>query len=237
MVAPLWLALALAGAATAAPEAPVPKALAKGSYPWYDAANDAAKPILPSREWDWDWVPDWKVDKLVGGLKIPGIGSLGDLVALVIIAGALAAFGATLFWLWRRYEPGVGNGDAEARRRAGALRIEGLPEGLRPETDDPWDEARRRRERGDYAGAVVCLFAHQLLTLDRLGQVRLVPGRTGRQLVRAVDDAHFRGCVEPTLRLFEAVYYGHRAPSREAFEAVWGLAESFEQRAAAGAGP
>jgi hypothetical protein len=191
---------------------PVPHALRAGKYPWYDAARDSVRPIVPKARWNWDWV-----------------------IALAIIALALVAFTGMLVWLWLRYEPGLAESQAEARRRAGASRIEGLPEGLRPETDDPWNEALRRRDRGDYAGAVVCLFAHQLLTLDRLRLLRLVPGRTGRQLVRAIDDAAFRGCVEPTLRLFEAVYYGHRVPPREAFEALWVCAEQFEQRAGAGA--
>lgn len=227
----LWLALGVL--AVEAPASPAREALAKGEYPWYDSATDSAKSTIPKKDWNWDWVPDWK---LRFNWKIPGIGTLGDLIALAIIVTALAVFAGILFWLWRRYEPGLSDAEMEARRRGTALRIEGLPEGLRPETDDPWNEALRRRQRGDYAGAVVCLFAHQLLTLDRLRQVRLIPGRTGRQLVRAIDDAHFRGCVEPTLRLFEAVYYGHRAPSHEAFEAVWSLAEQFERRVAAGAG-
>lgn len=230
----LWLSLGVL-AADAAAEAPAPaarEALTEGHYPWYDPATDSAKSTIPRKDWNWEWAPDWK---LRSG-NIPGLGSLGELVAAALIIIALGVFAGILIWLWRRYEPSLGDEEAENLRRGTALRIEGLPEGLRPETDDPWNEALRRRQRGDYAGAVVCLFAHQLLTLDRLRQVRLVPGRTGRQLVRAIDDAHFRGCVEPTLRLFEAVYYGHHAPSREAFEAVWSLAEQFEQRVAAGAG-
>jgi hypothetical protein len=223
--AALWLALGHVSAAPAAP--PVQKALAEGDYPWYDTPADSAKPTIPPRGWDWEWVPDWD-------LKVPGLGGLGNVVALAIVLVAFAAFGAILYWLWRRYEPGLGDLEGNGRRTGGALRIEGLPEGLQPETDDPWSEALRRRQRGDYAGAVVCLFAHQLLELDRLQQVRLVPGRTGRQLVRTVEDAELRSCVEPTLRLFESVYYGHRAPSAPAFEAVWALAEQFQQRVAAG---
>jgi hypothetical protein len=230
----LWLGLIVIGIEPAASTStsPVREALTEGDYPWYDSANDSAKSTIPRADWNLDWVPDWNL----GTVKVPGLGSLGDLIALLMIVAALAVFAGTLYWLWRRYEPGLADAEAEARRRVGALRIEGLPEGLRPETGDPWNEAVRRRERGDYAGAVVCLFAHQLLTLDRLGYVRLVPGRTARQLVRAIDDAYFHRCVEPTLGLFEAVYYGHRSPSREAFEAVWAFAEQFEQRVAGGVG-
>jgi hypothetical protein len=76
------------------------------------------------------------------------------------------------------------------------------------------------------------MFAYQLLSLDSLSMIRLIPGRTGRQLVRSVGDRQLRGWVEPTLRLFEAVYYGHRPPSPEAFEAAWISAQAFQQRVA-----
>ena len=69
--------------------------------------------------------------------------------------------------------------------------------------------------------------------MHRRKRLRLVPGRTGRQLVRSVADRELRLCVEPTLRLFELVYYGHRAPSAEAFEAVWALALQFQSRVSA----
>jgi hypothetical protein len=113
-------------------------------------------------------------------------------------------------------------------------RIEGLPAGVGFDVNDPLAEARRLRDLGDLSGAVVYLFAHQLLSLDRVKQVRLVPGRTGRQLVRSVVDRNLRRCVEPTFRLFEAVYYGHHAPSPRGFEAAWALAQEFERHLAAG---
>jgi hypothetical protein len=40
--------------------------------------------------------------------------------------------------------------------------------------------------------------------------------------------------VEPTLRLFETVYYGHRIPSASMFEPVWASAEAFRRRVAGG---
>ena len=52
--------------------------------------------------------------------------------------------------------------------------------------------------------------------------------------MRSVADRGLRRCVEPTLRLFEAVYYGHRPPSPPAFEAAWALAEEFERATAPG---
>jgi hypothetical protein len=156
-----------------------------------------------------------------------------------LVVLALSLLLVILFELWRRYRPiAVDEEGTIVTRGPVAGRVEGtLPAGVRPGTDDPWAEALRCRERGEYARAIVCLFAHQLLTLERSRRLRLTPGRTGRQLVRTIDDRAVRGCVEPTLRLFEMVYYGHRVPSPEAFEAVWSLTDEFERRVAGGLAP
>jgi hypothetical protein len=212
---------------------PVKKALESGKYPWYDPKSETVKPVWPP---DLNWLTDW-LDRWFGKRRVPGIGRLGDLIAVGLAMLALAVFLMVLFELWKRYRP-VNEGDAARQIEMGtSSRIEDLPAGVRPETADPWAEAVARRARGDLAGAIICLFAHQLLTLDRLQQIRLVPGRTGRQYIRAIDDRELHSSVEPTLRLFEEVYYGHHIPSLEAFERVWALAESFEKRVAAGVVP
>jgi Domain of unknown function (DUF4129) len=218
------------------PSTTVRRALEKGKYPWYDAGKDAVRPVWPPREWDLDWLERW-LRGLFGDRKLGGVAPTGEMVALVLAVLGLTILLAVLVVLWRTYRPEARGLLAAGGGPGGASRVEGLPEGLRPETDDPWAEAVRCRSRGDYARAVVCLFAHQLLTLDRLRLVRLVPGRTGRQIVRAIADGQLRGWVEPTLRLFERVYYGHQPPSAEAFEAAWADAESFQRRVAEGVAP
>ena len=200
------------------------KALGKESFPWYDAPKDAVKPVNIRVDWE------------PGNVNLPDFG-IGRLIVWTIFGIGLAGLIWLLVWLWRLYEPlESGQVPARAGRPGEPDRVESLPEGMcrEFESKDPWEEALRRRGRGDLAGAVVCLFAHQLLTLMKLGLVRLAPGRTGRQLLRAVTDAEFRSLVMPTLRLFEIVYYGHRIPSDEEFAAVWANAEAFERRVARG---
>jgi hypothetical protein len=225
-------------------------ALAKEGLPWYDAKEDRVVPVLP---WDglrFAWVERlgaWisrrldAVAQWFRGLnrwRLPGLGRVGDLIAIGLAMLLITLVLVALIELLRRYRPLVGDEPtkAGAARAGSAQRIEGLPAGVRLDADDLWAEAQRLRARGDLAGAVVHLFAHQLLALVRLDQVRLVPGRTARQLVRGVGDRQVRGLVEPTLRLFEAVYYGRHTPSPEAFEAVWAGALAFERRLAAEAG-
>jgi hypothetical protein len=213
--------------------APIKTALERGKYPWYDPKSDKVKPAWPPREWDFEWLSQL-LKKLKWDARISGGGNVGDLITIGLAMLALAVFVVVLIELWRQYRPANEPDTKEMIRSGSAGRIEDLPLGVRPETADPWAEALARRARGDLAGAIVCLFAHQLLTLDRLRQIRLVPGRTGRQYVRAIDDRQFRSFVTPTLGLFEAVYYGHQIPSAEAFDRVWTLAEAFERHVATG---
>jgi hypothetical protein len=241
----LWAVLA--SPASAAPD-PVQGAFAGESFPWYHARAGRVRPVLPRPDWHAGWlgsVGDWfeRVGKWVSGWfrgmnrwRVPGVAGMGDLVAIGLAMLFLTLVLVGLLELLRRYRPLAAEAGVQAVSvgRGSARRVEGLPLGSEIDLSDPWGAARRLRDRGDYAAAVVHLFAHQVLTLDRLGQIRIVPGRTGRQLVRSVADRSLRERVEPTLRLFEAVYYGHRAPSAEAFETVWVHALAFEDQVSAG---
>ena len=88
----------------------------------------------------------------------------GNSIGTVLLLAALVAFFVCIFMLWIRREAVAGRGETERTKLGTAARLGDLPEGIRPEDADPWAEAQRRRAAGDLAGAVVCLFAHQLLT-------------------------------------------------------------------------
>jgi len=225
----LGLALA-AGSMVAAADKPVEQvrsALGRGSLPWYDPASDDVfwrkvnEPPTPApnpssnRSAQTGWGSG---DYLVFG---------GFVVALLVLVALVVRF-------WKRFEPQSDSLAASPRSPSRVQSGEVLPAGLRglTATDDPWIEANRLRLAGDFAGAVVILFAHQLLSLARLGLVRLAPGRTGRQLHRSVVDQEFQAMLTPTLRQFEAVFYGHRAPTATDFADVWTSAEAFERRLA-----
>lgn len=213
----------------------VRSALERGAYPWYDARTDSAKPVWPPGMEFAEWL-ERLADRLKGW-RLPSLGnlSIGDLLIVGIAMLALSIFVVFLIEAWRRYRPTPRDTMAASASVGSNAPLEGLPAGIRPTTDDPWTEAADRAARGDYAGAVVCLFAYQLLVLDRMRLIRLSPGKTARQLVRTIEDRDYRDCVDPTRRAFEAVYYGHQVPTPEAFAAVWQHAEAFKRRAAAGA--
>ena len=88
----------------------------------------------------------------------------------------------------------------------------------------------RRQAAGDLAGAVICLFAHQLLSLDQLGLIRLAPGRTGRQYVRALARSRFRSTPWAPLSVCSRMFITGGDAHRAAFESVWRRAQAFEER-------
>lgn len=185
-------------------------------FPWYDAPHDTARPVWPSAE------EEDEADKPSN----PKGSQAGQSIVFVLMMVGVVAIVMALALSFRLYTPTP----REPRKpppevgRAARLDELPLPSGITIDLDDPWAEARRLRQAGDLAGASVALFIHLVVTLDRRGLSRLATGRTARQLVRSVADASIRRRVEPTLRLFESVFYGHREPTPEAFESAWSSA-------------
>ncbi len=230
------------GAQSAGPEAaagPVREALRQGAYPWYDSDADRVRPIWAPRL---SWVK-WLLDKVesmgkaidrffrgMGRGRMPSVGLGGEYLGTLLLATVLIAFFVFLLVLWMRKEPFAAGLPAARSSPGTAHLLAQLPAEMMPGFDDPWAEAQLRRSAGDYAGAVIYLFAHQLLSLDRAGLIRLAPGWTGRHYVRRLRDPVLVDSLGATLLLFEEIYYGHRRPSAGAFERVWSRAEAFEAR-------
>jgi hypothetical protein len=222
---------------------PVRVVLEQGGFPWYDRQADRVKPMIPDRSSWLESIGDrmrsffkW-LDDFFGRLgsklpRVPGAnpGSIIPTLLFVVAGGLLIVI---LWRLWRLHEPSSLTPDRSAEGIGQAARIAGLGSDAAFETTDAWNEALRRRAAGDRGGAVIWLFLDQLLSLQRRGLIRLMPGRTARHYVMALEDSMLRESVGATLGLFEGYYYGHRMPTATAFESVWALAEAFRRRLAA----
>lgn len=211
----------------------IPQSLGRQSYPWYDSAKDAPRSVLGK---DMSWLSDWfhfnpSPTRGGGGGGSWNWSDPGELLMLGLSMLALAILLVMLVEFWRRYRPANDGNQVVNTAKPVLGRIEGLPADIQPTSTDPWAEAQRLRESGDEVGSIIALFAHQLLTLDKLKQIRLTPGRTGRQFVKSVPDLELKQKVTSTLRLFEAAIYGHQRPKPEAFDRMWEDAKAFERRA------
>jgi hypothetical protein len=115
-------------------------------------------------------------------------------------------------------------------------RVEELPMQLSAPRGDFLAEARRRYEAGDYSGAIIYLFSHELLQLDRHQRIQLERGKTNRQYLREVRNEPFlANALSRTMVAFEDVFFGHHALDRTRFEACWREVDEFHRRLPTGA--
>jgi hypothetical protein len=124
---------------------------------------------------------------------------------------------------WNRHRHRGAAGQASVVGTPSAVdRLEELPFTLEQPADDLLTAARRAAEQGDYDRAIIFLYSHQLLELDRREAIRLTKGKTNRQYLR---ELRLRPGLAPLLATsmvaFEEVYFGGHALGQERFEVCW----------------
>ena len=125
--------------------------------------------------------------------------------------------------------------DGEPLAVGEAQRIEALPFPVARANLSLLDQARNFYQAGNYAAAMIYLFSHQLVQLDRRQIIRLAKGKTNRQYLREVGQAEvLRQLVGQTLVAFEDVFFGHHDIDRQRFEACWSRLPEFESLLAQG---
>ncbi len=111
-----------------------------------------------------------------------------------------------------------------------ADRVEALPFALARSDDDLLGAARRHFDAGNYSEAIIYLFSHELVELDRSECIRLTKGKTNRQYLRELSSrADLRSVVAATMDRFEAVFFGAHVLDRAGFEACWQELPRFER--------
>ena len=191
-------------------------------YPWYDGKTDGLRRVKLSRPWN----PDW-------GWSFHFPASLLQWAAWVAIALLLAGMVYLLVRAFLRRERKAGENEEEPV--GGADRVESLPLPVGGRRLDLLAEAQRCRQQGDYGRAIIFLFSHQLLQLDKHGRIHLGRGKTNRQYLREIRPwPSLGGLIEQTTLVFEDVFFGHHALERPAFEACWSRLEEFEKMVESG---
>lgn len=110
-----------------------------------------------------------------------------------------------------------------------AERIEQLPEELRQQTTDLRGAAQHWMQEGQFDRAIIFLFGHQLLLLDRRQLIRLSRGKTNRQyLNEARSHLEARSILRETVDAFESSYFGRHPLSSDRFAILWNENERLE---------
>jgi hypothetical protein len=211
----------------------------KTRYPWYDREADSvrrievappAKDEIPDRDSRWSSTKNpttTTTGATTGGPSIfasilQGLG-LALLVALLVLIAVLIARAAL-----NHETSGEGGGHVVETSRD-VDRVENLPFQLKRPAGDFLSEARRLYEAGQFSDAVIYLFSHQLVELDKHHLIRLSKGKTNRQYLRELRHRPaLRGMLETTMIAFEDVFFGHHALDRERFEACWRMLDAFQ---------
>jgi hypothetical protein len=190
-----------------------------GTYPWYDRTTDEVRAIhVPPKSH-----PETAVPEASGSSNL--LPALGYTV-LGILAGAL------LYMVYRyvmRQKGGVSKTEDPTAVPPDTPLVESLPFIVPAATGDLLAEARRLYEQGDYGRAVLYLFAHQLVQLDRHQVIQLAKGKTNRQYLREVGTRRaLSPLVERTMIAFEEVFFGGHTIDRARFESCWADQVTFE---------
>lgn len=223
---------------------------------WYDAeARNVipvfVKPIVDdSLHRDSRWLPKAKrIEKPktpttttgggTGGNGVFGSGlTLGNLFGWFLLTALLVAAVGALIYAISRAEIDV---SANHRSRSGDLsgtpdqqtieRMKHLPAELRRTDVNLRTEAERLMQEGQYDQAIILLFGHQLLLLDRFGMLRLNRGKTNRKYVRETRsvDHQMAAQLQATVNAFERSYFGRHSILQSEFSQLWYANEELEQ--------
>jgi hypothetical protein len=206
------------------------QALRSNRFPWYDRTNDSLHRLE------------------VRAAEKPHFLPFNPALNFLIFWGALAVLAVVLAALVLMILRAVGLRKSPARNRGEPLlvgearRIEALPYPVARANLSLLDQARNFYQAGNYAAAMIYLFSHQLVQLDRRQIIRLAKGKTNRQYLREVAGHPFAGhplagggaaellcrLVGQTLVAFEDVFFGHHDIDRRRFEACWSRLPEFE---------
>lgn len=217
---------------TAAPlladESPVDEArqvFGQRKFPWYDAEHDQLKPVRvvqpvtvndPQRvNWNWSF-----------GMN------LGQFLIWTAIVLLLIAIAGAFIWAYVNRENLSAGEDAATGtgRLTESARIEALPFPMRRDRRDLLAEAQHYYEQGNFAEAIVYLFSHELVELDKRHLIRLMKGKTNRQYLRDMRRLpRLQRIIGQTMVAFEDVFFGNHALDRARFEACWRAVPEFNQ--------
>lgn len=212
-----------------APVEPPSPAIAEGRQalknspkaPWYDRQKDDVREIELSNStqqtsrssgnlnWNFNWV-----SYLIWTLMAI---ALAALVYLLIRA-----------FIIREQRLATRQGNTVDITGTQADRVEHLPVPVRRPAGDLLSEARFHYENGNFREAIVYLYSHELVELDKLQVIHLARGKTNRQYLRELKTRQrLRELLEQTMVTFEDAFFGQLDIGRQRFEACWNRLSEF----------
>lgn len=217
---------------------------AVSSSVWFNAETGEIQPIeVEHRQSDTDnrdsrWNAKPKAAKATPAANKPtnnttpgwfGSLSLGNVFGWLLLLGLLATVVGVLVYVFSQssfeFSPSTVEQTLVSRDKLDQQtkqRIAELPAELRDTNVNPRTELERLMESGDFDQAIIFLYGHQLLMLDRAAVLRLSRWKTNNQYVREARHEEFAGkTLAQTVGAFERSYFGRHSIAREQFDTLW----------------
>lgn len=235
--------------------APVEPAEILGDTPWYDSGDGKLIPVVVRERFDDSvnrksrWLPQAKkvkkstpiATKKTGGTTGNGVMgtnmTVGNLLGwLLMMAFFLGIVGLLVYTLTKAEidfdgKKSVSKEASNAPDAQTIERMKHLPAELRRTDVNLRTEAKRLMQAGQFDQAVILLFGHQLLLLDKAGLLRLTRGKTNGRYVRETRSADRESgdCLRFTATAFERSYFGRHNLTRLEFDSLWRNNETLEK--------
>lgn len=169
-----------------------------GRQPWYDRQGDTWQRVVPQKQ------PEENVRSDSGDTSPFAFARYVVVVALVVLV-------LTLVWKIRAGKAPLPKLRRDAR--VGAA-VAALPFAIPEAGGEPEHEYESACARQDWARAVIWLFAWQLRSLEMVGRIHLVQGKTNHQyLAEVAADAVVANALAATISAFERSYFGRDLPT------------------------
>lgn len=195
-------------------------------FNWYDADDDQLRPINLRQ------IAEPSNDRrgLSGASWFADLG-IALSYALLILALAVV-LGVMIFLLskYRRRTSLAPTAGMQPRKRR--VQIEALPVELDRNPEDWLARVQQHYQAGEYNLAMIYLYSHQLVELDKHHLIHLTKGKTNRQYLKELQrntSANLAPFVERSMVTFEEAFFGDRQISRAQFEACWQYFPQFQQ--------
>lgn len=207
--------------------------------PWFDSAQQELRSIelhddrVDSKNRDSRWLrkaPTNPAPQSSPPSATQGVSGLGYAMGWLMLIAFVGTTVALLMYVFgnspfdfRTESPAQSVVTGKALDEQTKQRIAELPAELRDTTISPRAELERLMTAGEFDRAVIFLYGHQLLMLDRVGWLRLSRWKTNNQYLRETrqSDLSVSDQLRDTVAAFERSYFGKHELSRQQFERLW----------------
>lgn len=168
------------------------------------------------------------------------LGDFSQVIGWVILALLIAAVVGSLVYAFSKMEgddsasPSKQTIAADRLDESDEVRLENLPVQMQRPTGDLLSESDRLRDLGRLNEAIIYLFGHRLLQLDRAHAIRLARGKTNRQYLSELRRRKdLERLLFSTIQVFEQSYFGRYEITSGQYDDVRNMQAPFESALAA----